>query len=194
METVFRKDSICEKYWDFVWRKLSWEGINKSLHGSDGHYHAALGKIILDNNQDWLWIRVAVHGMGEKREKRLTPHLLTPSLDGYFSPLTTSKLLSSVTGYFFTEGNPCENTTSADLPTGWSLWLLREEKRNGWWGGSPCWGSGALPFSLGPGKARIFLSSSREMWTLWERRVHPRISRSWGGRARGAEVTMWGHG
>lgn len=79
------------------------------------------GIIILGNNQNCLWIRVAVHGMGGTREKRLTPHLLTHSLDGHFSPLTTSKLLSSVTGYFFTEGNPCENITLANLPTDRSL-------------------------------------------------------------------------
>lgn len=55
--------------------------------------------------------------MGGMREKRLTPHLLTPSLDGHFSPLTTSKFLSSVTGYFLTEDNLCESIALADLPT-----------------------------------------------------------------------------
>lgn len=62
--------------------------------------------------------------MGGMTENRLTPHLLPPSLDGHYSPLTTSKLLSSAPGYFLPEDNPCENIALADLPTG-----RGEEKR-----------------------------------------------------------------
>lgn len=51
METVFRIDSIWEKYWGFVWRKLSWKGTNKSLCDLSGHYHAALGKTELCMDQ-----------------------------------------------------------------------------------------------------------------------------------------------
>lgn len=54
-------------------------------------------------------------GVGGTSEKRLTPHLLTLCFDGHSSPLTTSKLLSSVMGYFF--------TGCTSLCKHWPCWL-----------------------------------------------------------------------
>lgn len=141
---LFRKDSGCHKYWGFVWRKLSWEGMNKSLHGSDGHYRVALGKIYLGNNQKSLSIRVAVHGMGGIREKRLTA-LLLPLMDASSPHYLQAPQL---THWLLLHRRQSLWKHCADLPTDRSLCLLwREENRTRLMGRqSPLglWGSSIL--------------------------------------------------
>lgn len=60
------------------------------------------------------------------RDEREWAHTSSPapSLDGHYSPLTTSKLLGSVPGFLLPEDNPCENIALADLPTGRGVGLV----------------------------------------------------------------------
>lgn len=62
------------------------------------------------------------HGRDEAEQAHTSSP--APSLDGHYSPLTTSKLLGSAPGFFLPEDNPCENIALADLPTGQSVGLL----------------------------------------------------------------------
>lgn len=62
------------------------------------------------------------HGRDERERAHTSSP--SPSLDGHYSPLTTSKLLGSVPGFLLPEDNPCENIALADLPTGWSVGLV----------------------------------------------------------------------
>lgn len=194
METAFRIDSIWEKYWGFVWRKLSWKGTNKSLCDLSGRYHAALGKAILGKKQNCAWIGVEVQWCGRDKWEKASSS--DPLLWWTLLFPTTSKLLSSVTGYFFTERTSLCKHRPGDLIPCSQKFVTDLERR-----GVYTTGREAVPANF-LGLFHSFLSQTKpgssplqaERWMLWVRRAHSKVCRSWGGRAGGAEGTVWGCG
>lgn len=118
------------------------------------------------------------HGRDEREQAPTSSPV--PFLDGHYSPLTTSKLLSSVPGYFLPEHNPWENIALADLHVcGSCEEKRREEKPSQPMRRQPLprfWGSSILPWlkqsqgELNAVGQQSPLESLQELWwQSWRR-------------------------